>query len=319
MKNFTFTAMGSRIFIAIDTDEPQVFAEAQKAKSWFEEWEQVFSRFRMTSELSEINRHPGVSKKTSDVFFEMMETAQHAEKLSDGLVTPSILNGLLASGYTDDFEKLIGSSGWELKQALFAPIQAGPIEFNRQERTVTLPFGTQIDFGGIAKGWAAHQTMLRLSEHCPVLVDAGGDIAISGRQKDGSEWPIGVTNPFEEGKNLELLMVEGGGVATSGKDYRRWIFNGEMKHHIIDPRTMHPAETDILAATVLAENVMDAEVYAKTALILGSERGKQWLDNHHDARYLLVLDDGTLVKNSSFIRTQWNELWQSNLINQSTK
>jgi len=63
--------------------------------------------------------------------------------------------------------------------------------------TICLPEGLHLDFGGVAKGWAAYQAMQRLQEQGPALVNAGGDIAISGPHSDGSEWQIGVNNPFE--------------------------------------------------------------------------------------------------------------------------
>lgn len=315
MITITFQAMGSKIFIAADADDPSVISEIEKAKGWFEEWEQSLSRFRLNSELSVLNRHPGVAIKLSDTLFKVLTIALEAETRSDGLVTPTILPELLASGYSMDFDELTSQDGWPLGQYSVGPISPDPINLDRRARTVTLPFGTQLDFGGIAKGWAAHQTMTRLSKFAPVLVDAGGDIAISGPRLDGSAWPIGVANPFDTGNILELLMVSNGGLATSGRDYRRWKFNNMWQHHIIDPRTRHPADTDILTATILADDVMLAETYAKTALILGSVEGSQWLDQHRDIQYLLMLENGIVVKNPGFIQKQWNELCLQNSTN----
>jgi FAD:protein FMN transferase len=312
MKTLTFTAMGSPIFIALDTDDQDVVAEAMKAKQWFEEWEQNLSRFRISSELSEINRHPGVAKHVTPVFTEIMLAAEKAEKLSGGLVTPAVLNALITAGYRDDFDTLLERTENEFQQALFSPTEAGKVKFDRRNHTVELPFGTQLDFGGIAKGWAAHQVMLRLGEMVPVLVDAGGDIAISGLMHSKGRWPVGVANPFDQDNTLALLMIENGGIATSGKDYHRWMFNGAIQHHIIDPRTMRPAETDILTITVMASNVMDAEVYAKAALIKGGDYGKRWLDEQPGIAYLIVLEDGTLIRNEEFTEYEWKPEWQIN-------
>ncbi len=314
MKTFTFQAMGSKIFIAADSHDPSAISEIEKAESWFGEWEQSLSRFRLNSELSLLNRHPGVAIKLSNTLFRVLTTALEAETLSGGLVTPTILPDLLASGYSMDFDELSSRDGFTIGQNLLGPMTTDPIKFDRRARTVTLPFGSQLDFGGIAKGWAAHQTMTRLSPIAPVLVDAGGDIAISGPRSDGSAWPIGVANPFEIGNVLELVMVTSGGLATSGRDYRRWKFNSLWQHHIIDPRTRHPADTDVLTATVLADNVMHAEVYVKTALILGSEAGTKWLDQQQDVQYLLLLENGKIVRNSGFIQKQWNEICLQNSI-----
>jgi FAD:protein FMN transferase len=312
MKTLTFNAMGSPIFIALCTDDEDIVAEAMKAQQWFEDWEQVLSRFRISSELSEINRHPGVIKHVTPVFAEVMLAAEKAEKLSGGLVTPAVLNALITAGYRDDFETLLERTGIEFRQTLFSPVETGQVKFDHRSQTVEIPFGTQLDFGGIAKGWAAHQVMLRLGKMAPVLVDAGGDIAISGLMHSKGRWPVGVANPFDPDNNLALLMIENGGVATSGKDYHRWMFNGTMQHHIIDPRTMRPAETDILTITVLASNVMDAETYAKAALIKGGDYGKRWLDEHPGVAYLMVLDDGTLIRNEQFTEYEWKPEWQIN-------
>jgi thiamine biosynthesis lipoprotein len=316
MKTRTFQAMGSKIFIAADSRDPSVDSEIEKAEGWFESWEQALSRFRLNSELSELNRHPGVAIKVSDILFQVLVTAQEAEKLSGGIVTPTILPDLLASGYSMDFDSLVSRDSWDIVQHAFGPMTSNPINFDRRAHAVTLPYGTQLDFGGIAKGWAAHQTMSRIGKLAPVLVDAGGDIAISGPMSDGSAWPIGVANPFESGNVLELVMVSSGGLATSGRDYRRWKFNDMWRHHIIDPRTRHPADTDVLTATVLADDVMHAEVYAKTALILGSVDGSQWLDQHKDIQYMLMLENGIMVKNPGFIQKQWNEICLQNSMSQ---
>ncbi len=312
MKTATFTAMGSRIFIAVDTDDQSIFSETLKAQQWFEEWEQVLSRFRFSSELSEINRHPGTANRVSGTLAEVLLAARKAERLSEGLVTPTMLNALTLAGYDEDFESLLNRSAAEFKLALTTPVRPGKVDFDEHNQTLTLPFGTALDFGGIAKGWAAHQTMLRLSGYAPVLVDAGGDIAVSGPMRDGGQWPIGVANPFNQDNNLALLMLPAGGVATSGKDYHRWLFNGEMQHHIIDPRSLRPAATDVLTITVLAADVMAAETYAKSALIQGSEAGVAWLEQQKVIGYLLVLEDGSVIKNQLFYEKEWKPECQTN-------
>ncbi|MEZ4519332.1 MAG: FAD:protein FMN transferase [Chloroflexota bacterium] len=66
------------------------------------------------------------------------------------------------------------------------------------------------------------------------------------------------------------LWLVNGTMATSGTDYRRWQRNGNLAHHVIDPRTSLPSETDLLTATVLARAAVRAETWATAALVAGS-------------------------------------------------
>jgi thiamine biosynthesis lipoprotein len=137
--------------------------------------------------------------------------------------------------------------------------------------------------------------MKRLQVEGPALVDAGGDIAISGPRADGSLWQIGVADPFHKGDEIETLFVEACGIATSGKDRRRWTRAGIPQHHIIDPRTNQPAETDLLTVTVIAPNVLLAEAAAKAAFILGSRAGLDWIEARPEFAALFILDNNEMI------------------------
>jgi thiamine biosynthesis lipoprotein len=311
--------MGSKILIAMDTDDFHLLDEALNARDWFEEWEESFSRFRLTSELSQFNRHSGSPQKVSRSFFEVASLALKVSRETNGLINPLILNALQSAGYTEDFDNLVNLTDRMLSLPITS-VANGNQEFtlDRVEQTITIPFGTQLDFGGFAKGWAAHQTMLRLQSLAPVLVDAGGDISVSGALVDGSDWPIGIADPLNKDNNLGILMIPQGGVATSGKDYRRWFANNRWQHHLIDTRTNQPSETDVYTATIIADDLMRAEMNAKMGIILGSREGAAWLKAQSNVEYLLVLESGEVIKSPAFVERQWNEKWNQITHNLST-
>ena len=319
MKTISFHAMGSKILIAMDTDDFHLLDEALNARDWFEEWEESFSRFRLTSELSQFNRHSGSPQKVSRSFFEVASLALKVSRETNGLINPLILNALQSAGYTEDFDNLVNLTDRMLSLPITS-VANGNQEFtlDRVEQTITIPFGTQLDFGGFAKGWAAHQTMLRLQSLAPVLVDAGGDISVSGALVDGSDWPIGIADPLNKDNNLGILMIPQGGVATSGKDYRRWFANNRWQHHLIDTRTNQPSETDVYTATIIADDLMRAEMNAKMGIILGSREGAAWLKAQSNVEYLLVLESGEVIKSPAFVERQWNEKWNQITHNLST-
>ena len=111
---------------------------------------------------------------------------------------------------------------------------------------------------------------------------------------NGEPWRIGLDDPFQPERHVEMLYLERGGVATSGRDHRYWRRAGLLQHHIIDPRTLLPASTDVTSATVIAPTVMQAEALAKAALISGSEAGLEMIDGRPEAEAILVLDSGKM-------------------------
>jgi thiamine biosynthesis lipoprotein len=298
MKTQSFQAMGSRIFIALDLPENTREPLFDLVPQWFKGWESVLSRFQPDSELSRLNLQRKTWVPVSNVLWDVLQCARDAYTLSNGLVNAAMLKAIEDLGYLQDFSslpKVVHKKNMPLEnQANFGFEE---IQFNSANQSVTLPVGSSLDLGGIAKGWAAQQAMLRLSRIAPSLVNAGGDIAISGVQQSGEPWSIGVTDPLNPEAHLQVLQVKSGGVATSGKDYHQWQVNGSWVHHILDPRTGQPAQTDILTATILAPSVLEAETAAKTVFILGSQEGMQWLKSHPDFTGLLILNDKSIITN----------------------
>jgi len=287
--------MGSDMLAILDVASESVPLILDEVPVWFEGWEQTLSRFRLDSELSCLNRTSDQPTAVSEALWEVFQTAAWADDFSEGFVTPTVLDAMLESGYDRPFDFLsLEQTNWMLPSRVMAQplsmVVADPVR-----RTINLPHGVHLDFGGVAKGWAAHQAMERLQKLGPCLMNAGGDISVHGPRLDGNPWEIGVSNPFEAKTDFTTLFVEKGGVATSGKDRRRWNYNGLPQHHIINPLTGQPAETDLLRVTVVAPTVMEAEAAAKTAFILGREKGLEWIEAHPDLAGLLLLETGEVI------------------------
>lgn len=306
MQRIEFHAMGCQMLAIVDSDSRLAAKQLAQVPQWFEEWEQHLSRFRASSELNELNQRAGQSMQVSSILWEVAHLAIKAAEWSDGLVSPTILNALEAAGYDRSFE-LIGSIG-SAETRSTDPQPDGmwhAIKWKSSTRSIQLPADVRIDLGGVAKGWAAERVARKLSIHGAALVDASGDIALNGLRLDGQAWPIGITDPLNPDRQLDLIMIDQGGVATSGRDYRRWQKNGAWQHHIIDPRTGLPATTDVISATVIAPTVYQAEVAAKAAVILGSDKGLSWLEDHPHYAGLLVLEDGRVLYSARMYQYLW--------------
>src|SRR3990172_2899010 len=212
MQRLEFRAMGCQMLAVLDSETPQASARLAQVPTWFAEWEQHLSRFREDSELARLNRQAGSPVQVSHVLWEVVLLARRAARWSDGLVTPRLLNELEAAGYDRTFEAIDrhhAATPLPSRQESVAK-SAGPstngdpraIETDDRTHSIRVLAGVRLDLGGIAKGWAADQAAMRLAIHGPSLVDAGGDIAISGPQADGQRWPVGVADPQAPHRNL---------------------------------------------------------------------------------------------------------------------
>ncbi len=270
---------------------------------WFAEWEDHLSRFLPNSELCHLNRSDRKPFVVSELLWEVVQTALQVAQWTEGLVTPTVLGALEVSGYDRSFETMEDRVEDSLQPALVGNWKN--ITCDPATRTICLPLNGRLDLGGIAKGWAAGKAAQRLGAYGPALIDAGGDIAITGPRRDGTPWPIGIAQP--NGSILETIMLTSGAVATSGRDYRHWHQGNTPKHHILDPRTGHPAHTDILTVTIIAPHAWQAEAAAKTVLILGSQAGLCWLERHPALAGLIQCADGRSLYSERLKPQLWSE------------
>ncbi|MBI4671336.1 MAG: FAD:protein FMN transferase [Chloroflexi bacterium] len=297
MREILFRAMGCEIFCALDTNHPRATERLERVPAMFEAWEQTLSRFRPTSELSQLNARSGQNVRVSETLWRVLKLARRAAELSDGLVVPTLLDALLAAGYDRSFD-VLGVPNSSATATLLVLTRANTWELNDMTHTVTLTPGTHLDLNGVAKGWAVEQTAMYLGELGPALVDAGGDMIMTAPCANGEPWYIGVEDAFtpeQENDALPVLAIGRGATATSGRSYRKWSHDGKPMHHLINPRTGMPAVTDVLNATVVAPTILQAEVAAKVALILGSTKGRAWIEARPQLAALFILENGNVV------------------------
>ncbi|MCB0236410.1 MAG: FAD:protein FMN transferase [Anaerolineae bacterium] len=286
LHEFHFRAMNTDVGIWLWNPSRQVDRLMRHAMQRFEEAEAELSRFRPDSGLSRLNAAAGLGPQTvSPLLWTALNRAVEAARQTLGLFDPTVLDLLRAAGYDRSFE-LLDSSSDTLGPSAKPSCGWHQIRFYDSVGQVELPAGVGIDLGGIAKGWTVDRVAVSLATHGPVLVDAGGDIRAIG-MPGGEPWPVAVQDPFDETRDCAVLALNGGAVATSSIGRRRWQRNGQTMHHLIDPRTGQPSDSDLHTVTVLADTAEEAEVSAKTVLMLGTQAGASWL-KRRDLRGLLI-------------------------------
>ncbi len=254
--------------------------------------EQTFSRFISTSELCRVNTSAGKWIEVSSEMSEVLELAYGLHGQTGGLFDPGILPDLEHAGYDRTFEDV----PVDRDAVGVVPVRGGRFaDIDLGHRRVRLPAGLRIDLGGIVKGWTADLLAARLSDLGPCLVELGGDVAVSGVPPGTQGWEIGLQAPGTNGGLLGVVRAAEGGVATSGTDARRWRRGGAWAHHIIDPRTGEPSRSELAQVTAFAGSAAFAEVWAKAALIAGSDGAAVILAAHPEVRLVLVPSEGTAV------------------------
>jgi len=161
-----------------------------------------------------------------------------------------------------------------------------------------------LDFSAVAKGYGVDAVGKAL-EQAGVknyMVEIGGEVRVKGYGSEGGLWRIGVDVPEVDSLGgtpelADVLEVTDMSMATSGnyRNYRE--VDGKRVGHTIDPRTGYPAESDVLSATVLAEDCATADAWATALMVLGVNDGRKALAGHPELKVLLLCADSAVKIN----------------------
>ena len=252
--------MGTEIELLVEADDATSALAA--AEEEFHRLEALLTRFREDSELSRLNAEGSLAAGPD--LLRVVELALAANERTGGRFDITIHDALVAAGYDRTFELVPADRATPALPP--APRGTGVVV---DDGVIRLETGVQLDLGGIGKGYACDRAAEILATAGPCLVNAGGDIATRG-----GSWPVGVET---DGAPLTLELA-GAGLATSGRDRRRWRRGGRELHHLIDPRTGAPSETDLLRVTVVAPDAVEAEVAAKSLFLAGADAARAEAD-----------------------------------------
>ena len=286
------------LYVAVEPGQrAQAGAEAamERCAVWLREVDARLSRFRADSELSALNASGRQWFAASEMLFEVVELSIAAAEATEGLFDPALLPLLEALGYDRDFKAIGSAPGDRAGDDALPDILTGTwrqIELDRARRRICLPWGTRLDLGGIAKGWAADVALARYFDQFPgAIISVGGDMRVRGGLTESEPWALGIEDPRHaiapgatatHERHVAVLAVGQGGLATSGATDRWWWHGGARQHHLLDPRTGRPVrlwidgdddvyggEELIATVTALAPTGAQAEVAAKVALLRG--------------------------------------------------
>lgn len=273
-----FRAMNTNIALLAPRASHVVDRAGALVLQTFSEVEQCLSRFLPDSELTALNRSGGEPFQASSLPFEAVSLAVSAARDTNGVFDPTVLAALEQAGYDRSFEQ-VGHAGRPTRplseKALRPDYRA--VLCDPETHRIRLTAGQRIDLGGIGKGLAVDRALAAtafLPERC---IAAGGDIAVRGNAEPDGGWTVALEDSGNEAGRS--IRVRDAAVATSTTLKRRWLIAGREQHHLIDTGAGRPAATSVRSVTVIAESCVQADVAAKTALLLG-DMGMAFLERH---------------------------------------
>jgi thiamine biosynthesis lipoprotein len=255
-----------------------------------------------SSEVSQIIAQAGQAAVavSPDTFF-VVERALHYAELTAGKFDPTVQP--IVSLWKIGSEDARVPAPAEIADKLDL-VDYRAVELDRENQTVFLTrAGMGIDLGGIAKGYAADETARILREHGVknAYISLGGNLYTLGKNPKGRDWRIGIQEPKVEaaqGAFVAIVDTSGESLVSSG-GYERYLEDdGTRYHHIIDPDTGYPAETDVLGVTIISPSSIDADGLSTSLFILGREQGLQLAEQLEDVEAIFIDKDNFIYATS---------------------
>jgi len=276
----TFTAYGSGAEKALEEAEQKML-----------ELEQTWSVTEEGSEIYQVNHSNGEAVTVSEETTEVIDYALSMAEDTDGALEPTIYPILQAWGFTTGKNRVPEST--EIAELLD---QIGYQKIILTENQIQLPQGMELDLGAVGKGYAGDLVTELLKERgiTSALLDIGGNIQAIGTRPDGTNWQLGIRNPFGEG-TLGVLAASDKAVVTSG-NYERYFVGDDGKEygHIIDPKTGYPVENELASLTIITQEGKQGDALSTALYVKGLEGAVSYWREHPDFDLIAVTDDGEI-------------------------
>ena len=295
------TLMGSRFDITIVAkDIPTAEAYIDSSIIEISRIEKLISDWIPESQVSQINKFAGIKPvKVDKELLELTKRAILFSELTDGAFDISF-------AAADKIWKFDGSMtsipSAEVVSESVKKIGYKNVIINEEESTIFLKLpGMKIGFGATGKGYAADKTKeIMMSKGIEAgIINASGDLNTWGKQPDGSNWIIGITNPMENEDLFAVFELSGTAVVTSGNYEKFVMIDGKRYSHIIDPRTGYPS-SGVSSVTIFADSAETANGFSTAIMVLGKKAGLKLLKKNPHLQGIIIDDKGKIFYSKRF-------------------
>ncbi|MCI8812111.1 MAG: FAD:protein FMN transferase [Oscillibacter sp.] len=279
-------------------------AAAYASEDLIRDLESRLSRTEADSAVSRLNR--GETVEPDEDLTTLLRLASCFRDRTGGAFNIGVAPLVSAWGFTTDHNQVPAPSEISrlLKVVEETALQESP-------EGLTLGPDQAIDLGGIAKGYAADKLadLFREYEIPRAMAQLGGNVLAWGDRPDGTAWRVGVQDPARPGEQnafAGILNLKNAFAVTSGGYQRYFEESGKRYHHIIDPATGYPADSDLTSVTVVADCTYDdcvgtlCDAFSTAFFIMGEEEAldgwREWQEESPSFFDLvLITEDGRVV------------------------
>lgn len=286
----TEVMMGTVVKISLYDGEEKIL---DKAFERVHEIEDLVSINKDGTEIDKLNENAGIKGiKLSDTSYNIIDKALYYSKLSNGGYDATI--GPLVKLWSIGLPEAKVPTQKEIDETI-KKIDYSKVKMNPNTKEVFLSQkGMMLDLGSIAKGYTADEIVkiLRNESVNQAIIDVGGNIYAMGLKDGEKNWKIGIQNPFDErGSIVGSIEISDKSVVTSGV-YERFIKKDGVKyHHILNPRTGYPYETDIAGVSIITDKSIDADALSTLIFTKGLSEGLKFVEKLENVDAIFITNE----------------------------
>lgn len=156
--------------------------------------------------------------------------------------------------------------------------------------------GTQIDLGGIAKGHTSDviTDYLKAQGVQSAIISLGGNVYALGQKLNGEAWKVAITDPKNSSQIIGSVSVEDKAVITSGVYQRNFTQNGNVYHHIINPKTGKNPDNNLQSVTVIGADATECDALSTAFMVMGIDLATEYIKNHTDIDAVFIDADSNI-------------------------
>lgn len=160
----------------------------------------------------------------------------------------------------------------------------------------------RIDYNAIAQGYAVDvvAAFLDSKEIQSYLIDIGGEVLARRTKPGGEKWSVAIEMPTknadDERSIQAVVSLQDMAISTSGSYRKFYEENGIRYSHTIDPSNGYPVKHSTLSVSVLAKDCITADAYATAFMVMGVDKGKEFLKKHphQEVYFIYTAPDGSM-------------------------